>query len=90
MAVTGDPELLAEEFQQVPAGNPNGEATERGWRSETAKAEMAGPRRPPFSSVSLRVTSRQRSLRKPQLVCTAADRVGSASLHPQGWPPTFP
>lgn len=41
MSVTGDPKLLAEEFQQVPAGNPNGGATERGWRSETAKAETS-------------------------------------------------
>lgn len=85
--MTGDPELPAEEFQQVPAGNPNdGGATKRGWRGEAVKAQAAAPRRPSSGGVPLRATSRPRSLRKPERVRTAADRVGSASLHPPGLP----
>lgn len=81
MSATGDPELHAEEFQQVPAGNPNdGGATKRGWRGGAA------PRRPSSGGVPLRATSRPRSWRKPERVRTTADRVGSASLHP---PPGF-
>lgn len=89
MSATGDPELPAEEFQQVPAGNPNDGgwgATKRGWRGEAVKAQAAAPRRPSSGGVPLRATSRPRSLRKPERVCTAADRVGSASLHPPGLP----
>lgn len=78
--MTGDPELPAEEFQQVPAGNPNdGGATKRGWRGGAA------PRRPSSGGVPLRATSRPRSLRKPERVCTAA----TAWAPPASTPPGF-
>lgn len=80
MSATGDPELPAEEFQQVPAGNPNdGGATKRGWRGGAA------PRRPSSGGVPLRATSRPRSLRKPERVRTAA----TAWAPPASTPPGF-
>lgn len=78
--MTGDPELPAEEFQQVPAGNPNdGGATKRGWRGGAA------PRRPSSGGVPLRATSRPRSLQKPERVRTAA----TAWAPPASTPPGF-
>lgn len=88
MSATGDPELPAEEFQQVPAGNPNDGgwgATKRGWRGEAVKAQAAAPRRPSSGGVPLRATSRPRSLRKPERVRTAA----TAWAPPASTPPGF-
>lgn len=81
MSATGDPELPAEEFQQVPAGNPNdGGATKRGWRGEAVKAQAAAPRRPSPSDEPAAVPAEARAR------AHRGDRVGSASLHPPGLP----
>lgn len=85
MSATGDPELPAEEFQQVPAGNPNdGGATKRGWRGREGPGGSAPSsvlrRRPSPSDEPAAVPAEARAR------VHRGDRVGSASLHPPGLP----